>query len=96
MAGQVNGVPAGYPNDIMTTRTEMVQDGVDGNIWPLVGDGTGQRPGLPPNQSCAERQGESDDESCHKQKTVGVSQTGVDNTLSTMFVRQQLSQVGPA
>ena len=86
VAGQVNGVPAGYPNDVMTTRTEMVQDGVDGNIWPVVGDVTGQRPKPPPNQSCAERQGKSDDKCCHKQKIVGGSQTGVDNTLPTTNV----------
>ena len=28
----------------------------------------------------------SDDESCHKQKIAGVSQTGVDNTLHTLNV----------
>ena len=86
MAGQVNGVPAGYPSDVITTRTEMVHDGVDGNIWLLVGDGTGQRPEPPPNQSCAKRQGESDDESCHKQNIVEVSQTGVGNPLPTTNV----------
>ena len=82
VAGQVNG----YPSDVITTRTEMVNDGVDGNIWPLVGDGTSQRPEPPPNQSCAERQGKSDDESCHKQNVVEVSQTGVGHTLPTTNV----------
>ena len=93
VTGQINGVLAGYPNDVTVTRTEMIQDGVDGDIWPLVGDETGQQPEPPPNQSYAERQGECDNENYHKTKIVGMSQTGVDNTLR-MFVRQQLSQVG--
>ena len=55
VAGQINGIPAGYPNDVITTHTEMVHDGEDGNIWPVGGDGTGQRLEPPPKQSCTNR-----------------------------------------
>ena len=86
----------GYGYEELITKMEgdidKGQSG-SGSIVSVAGQINGVLAGYPNDVMTTYTETISDDESCHKQKIVGVSQT--THCLQRMFVKQQLSQIGP-
>ena len=86
ITGQVNEVLTEYPGDVTTTVIGMVQNGMDGNILPPVGDSSSQRSERPPKQRYTIWYAKWRDESHTKTATVCVPQTLTDDKLPTVNV----------